>query len=112
MSSKFKETKTIKTHNAVSVPATTGTSASSWYPCDGYDTLSVNLLNSAATNSQVEVLWSADGANVHGGEIPLVTGTPIQRSANISTKLSYFKVVLYNTDASARTMTAHAYLKS
>src|SRR5574342_1168272 len=104
-------TSTIQTHNAVSVPATTGTSASAWFPCDGYDKLALILLNDAATNSAMNIRWSFDNSTIHGNEQPMTTQTLKERAAIVDVKAPFFQVFIANTDASAHTMSAWAYLK-
>lgn len=103
---------TIQTHNAVSVGATSGNSQGSWFDCDGFTDIAINLMNDAGTANQVNIDWSTDGTNQHGSETPLGSSPLRYRSAVTSIKARYARVTLFNTDASAHTMSAWAYLKA
>lgn len=106
-------TKTIQTHNAVSVPAS-GNSNSAFYSCDGYDKLCISLNNDSATSSVVSVEWSYDGTNAQGADSGVIPNNTTQRKSGVTdVKAPYFRVVAGNTDgALAHTMSIWAYLKA
>lgn len=103
---------TIQTHNAVSVTATTGTSASSWIDTNGFNEIALNILNDANTASKADIHWSSDGVTIHGQDKDVLSSSVSSKSTIIPTKLRYMKVILFNTDASSHIMSAWAYLKA
>lgn len=103
--------KTIQTHAGVTLPATSGTNDSVWIDATGYNELGLVLLNSAATNNQMDIHWSSDGVNTHGIESPLATSVGMYRATSLPIRARYFRLRVYNTDGSARTMSTWATLK-
>lgn len=103
---------TIQTHNAVSVPATTGLGIGVWIDTNGYDQVAVTFMNDAATASQVNIEWSNDAATRHGIDILIASGTLKERSGLTGTRARFTRVVLLNTDAAAHVMSAWIYLKA
>lgn len=103
--------KTVQTHNAVSVAATTGTSSSAWIDCSGFSDIAIISANDASTAWYVDLWWSADGANNHGFDAIIPSGVRQYGSGLVPIKARYAKVTLKNTDAAAHTMSAWAYLK-
>lgn len=88
-------------------------SPSNWIDTEGYTKVAFNVaVTEGAHLFTVQIQWSNDGANIHGREEFAVTTAAQYFSRLIDTKLRYFRVYLYNNDATARTMVAHAYLKA
>ena len=104
---------TIQTHNAVSVPATTGTSQSAYIDTNGFSDVALTFTNDASTASYADVHWSHDGVAYHSAEGNILpANTQIKKAIQFPTKARYMKVVLANTDAAAHVMSAWAYLKA
>lgn len=106
-------TRTIQTHNAVSIGASSS-SSSNFFSSDGFNEISITLLLDGGTASQVYIHWSHDGVNPHGDDSTLPgNSTGNLKAFTTSVKAKYFKVILRNNDASSsRIATAYAYLKS
>ena len=104
---------TIKTHNAVSVPAS-GQSASEWIDCEGYEKIAFTIMNEGTYTSSANVQWSHDGVNMQGQEdtIPFNNSTARYRAAEVFVKAKYCRLNITNGDTSARTISAWAYLKA
>jgi hypothetical protein len=102
---------TIQTHNAVSVGAS-GSSASNWINCDGFDNVAVSLLNDASATNKVDVAWSHDGINQHTFETVCNTTSAKYNVGEVGIKAQYCKLVLINSDTASHTMSAWAYLKA
>lgn len=102
---------TIQTHNAVSVPATTGLSTGAWIDTNGFDTVAVTFKNSTSTASNVYLYFSSDGINEAGWET-VGSGTSSTKSGIFETRARYVRVALGNTDAAAKVMSAWIYLKA
>lgn len=108
--------KTIQTHAGVSL--TTGSSSSqgnltNFVDCDGFNDISLTLMNDAATGNSADIQWSNDGVNIHGydyGVIP--SGTTQYKAGSTSVKARYFKVRINNTDTATHVMSAWAFLKA
>lgn len=103
---------TIQTHNAVSITNGTGSNATSWIDCNGYDKLAVTALWSASLSSNIEVQWSADGVSQHGSERIFQTGVSQFPTTITEIKMRYARVRLNNADATTQTASAWAYLKA
>jgi hypothetical protein len=105
---------TIQTHNAVSVPLSSSSENTNWVDTDGFTDIGVTfLIGTAGLSSQLSLRWSNDGANGHGFETPITSGTGSQRTGLVPTKARYVKVTCTNLDAtSANTMSAWVYLKA
>lgn len=102
----------IKTHNAVSVPATNGLAPSAWICCEGFKDVAFTFRNAGAFAGSADLQWSNDGVTQHGLETAiLAVGTTQYKQGITSVKAPYFRLILANTDASARIMDAWAYLK-
>lgn len=107
-----KYTKTVQTHTAVTVPATTGYNTSAWIDTEGFDKISIALLNDASTANSASIAWSHDGVTVHGNETNVLpSNTTNQKIAVTEVKARFCRVIVYNTDASVHVMSAWAYLK-
>lgn len=108
-----REQKTIKTHNAVSVPLN-GVSVGTWIDASGFDKLAFTMLSDTnAANNQLNIGWSNDGTNVHGDELALTNAGGQYRNGITDVKARYFRFVVRNNDAAAaHTMSAWAYLKA
>lgn len=103
--------KTIQTHNAVSLAASSISSNPTFIDCNGFKELAVTVMNDATTSSTVELYWSNDNVTVHGTEILASANTAKWRVGSTPIKARYLKVNLQNGDAAAHTMSAWAYLK-
>jgi hypothetical protein len=104
---------TIQMHNAVSVPATTGTSASAWIDCNGFSEIAYTLMNDAGTTNYADIHWSHDGVTYHSAEFGALPSNNAQRKAvNTPVKARYSRLNIANTDASAHIMSSWAYLKA
>jgi hypothetical protein len=106
-----RNSKTIQTHNAVSVGAS-GSSTSTWFDSDGFTEVAFTLLNDASTNSSLGVFWSNDGTNIHGYEIALGASTSQWKAGSVPIKSRYFKTQISNSDTASHTMSSWAYLKA
>lgn len=106
-----RRTQTIQTHNAVSLPATTGSSASAWIDTDGFNEIAITMLNDATTNTVIDIGWSNDGITMHGLDFGTATNVKY-KALRYTTVARYVRVVVTNTDASAHTVSAWAYLKA
>lgn len=109
-------TKTIQTHNAVSV-GPSGFSVqgigSNWIDCNGFSDISLTFINDAATTSQVNVQWSNDNATTHGQDYGVVaSSTNAQKAGTTKVKARYAKVSAFNGDTASHTMSAWAYLSA
>lgn len=107
-----RRTQTIQTHNAVSVPATTGQSASSWYQSDGYDKIAVGSFGDVSYSGSIQIGWSSDGITVNFYDIVQATSTTTTKGGIVDVKMPYFRVIVLNADTSARTVSTWAYLKA
>jgi hypothetical protein len=105
---------TIQTHNAVSVALSSASAEANWHDSDGFDKLAVTLLSDSGTgNNHVVVMWSNDATTYQGSDVVIVQGTGFQRSGITDTKSRYFKLQVFNNDATiAHTMSVWAYLKA
>ena len=108
---------TVQTHNGVTVSPSGNSSNSTFIDTNGFTDIGITVLNDSNTAQfAVTVLWSNDGANVHGAEAVLNSAVAVwsnSRSVSVPTKARYFKIVLINSDASApHIMSAWAYLKA
>jgi hypothetical protein len=103
---------TIQTHNAVSVGANSNSQQASYFDCDGFDKLACTFLNDSSTASWVNVYWSNDGTTMHAFETLIASGTQQQKAGITDIKGRYAKLTVGNSDASAHTMSAWAYLKA
>jgi hypothetical protein len=102
---------TIQTHNAVSVPATTGASDSAWLDTSNFSQVGVTVTNSSPTPMKAEILWSNDGLNMHHYEV-IANGSIAYGGGHYDIKSRYFRIRLSNTDGTARIMSSWAYLKA
>lgn len=110
MQSRYQDTVTAL--NAVSIGATSS-SLSTYFPCEGYDTLAVTLQNSAATSSTVKVRWSHDGLADNGEETVLAAGSDqLRAGAPVKVKAKLARLEVTNGDGSARTISAWAFLQA
>ncbi|HLI46447.1 MAG TPA: hypothetical protein VKU94_04570 [Geobacterales bacterium] len=104
---------TIQTHNAVSIPASGGSSPSAWIDTDGFDKVAFVMKNDATVTSNCDIRWSADGSNIHGVDFAVLGGANQYKTYIVDTKARYVQFSLINSDtASAHTFTAYAYLKA
>lgn len=101
---------TIQTQNAVSVAANGGAAYSAWVDCAGFDSISVTLVNDAATSCGVTIFWSNDGANDQGPETMLAQAAARYRIARTTVKARYVRISPYNSDTIAHTMSTWTYL--
>lgn len=104
--------KTIQTHNAVSVAANNGTSASAWIDCAGYTDISATFRNDAATNSNLVLNWNNDNtSSAQGQETLIASSTQTVKAGSTKVKARYVQVLLMNGDAAvAHTMSGWIYL--
>lgn len=107
-----RQQKTVQLFNAVSMPATNGSSTSSWIDTQGFVDLAYTFASDASGNNNTDIYWSHDGINIHGYEVGLTTSTSRNRAYHTPIKARYMRAVIYNTDASPKTMSAWAYLKA
>jgi hypothetical protein len=104
---------TIQTHNAVNVPANSGSTQSTWIDCGNFDKVAFTVLNDVATNNNADVHWSNDGIVMHGVEGNAISpGTNQYRVVLLDVKARYVRLRVNNADAAAHTMSAWAYLKA
>jgi hypothetical protein len=104
-------TKTVQTHNAVSI-AGNGTSNSSIVSCDGFDKVSVSAVMTSGTGMSIWLDWSFDGSTFFGGT-PLSTTSSTQASVEFTVQAPYLRVGIKNNDATnPKTTSAFAYFKA
>jgi hypothetical protein len=102
---------TIQNINAVSLPATTGSTTGTWIDCDGFDRIAWTVMNDAGTSLTHQLVWSHDGTTQHGTD-QSISATNRWQINETSTKARYVRVFVSNPDAAAHTVSAWIYLKA
>jgi hypothetical protein len=103
--------KTVQTHNAVSISATSWSNSNAWLDCSGFEKIAVTFKHEATISTTIEMQWSNDGATHHGRETSF-TGTAIDGVAVVEVKARYFRISIRNGDAAAHTTSVWAYLRT
>jgi hypothetical protein len=102
---------TVQTHTGAMIAPSGATSSGTYIDAAGFQEIGVTATIDAAVMTEVHLHWSNDGINIHGLEM-FPASNPTSKAYSTATKGRYFRVVLKNNDAAARTMSAWAFLKA
>lgn len=103
---------TIQTHAGTMVAPVSSSIPTTWIDCNGFDSISVTLLNDAATTTVGNIQWSHDGVNRHGDDSIFAPASTQRRTATTTIKARYAKLHLDNNDAAPHTFSAWVYLRA
>jgi hypothetical protein len=103
--------KTVQTHNAVSVSASSSSGQASYMDVSGYENVAITGQASPSEKWGFTVYWSHDGVSVHGVDFGAVD-VMNNKTLALPVKARYMKVNLNNSATNASTMNAYAYLKA
>jgi hypothetical protein len=96
--------KTIQTHNAVSVSASTGSSGA-WIDTSGYSSVALSYLSDGSHTNNSNIQWSHDGVNIQTAEVGTSSANRQYGYARLGQPLArYVRVQLVNGDTVAHTM--------
>lgn len=104
--------KSEQTHSGVTIAPSTWSTAGSWIDCSTFYDLGINLTNSLAQDTAIDIVWSHNGTTISGREADIKPGLLLEKAFLTQTKAPYVRIDVFNKHTAPVTINTWAYLKA
>lgn len=102
----------VQTHSGVTIAPSTWSTASTWIDCSTFYDVGINLTNSLAQDTAIDIVWSHNGTTISGREADVKPGLLLEKAFLTQTKAPYIRVDVFNKHTAPVTINTWVYLKS